>query len=119
MEKDEFLKLLRISLSGRLPQKGIEESVSFYEDYIDIRLRSGEEKEALFSRLGDPRLIARSILEANNAKGDTSKKPSFLTRFCMIILSPCVSILRCPHCSNAQLMQNAPIPFSDPSPAIL
>ena len=80
MEKDEFLKLLRISLSGRLPQKGIEESVSFYEDYIDIRLRSGEEKEALFSRLGDPRLIARSILEANNAKGDTSKKPGFLTR---------------------------------------
>ena len=42
-------------------------------------------------------------------------KPSFFTRFCMTTLSPWVSIRRWPHCSKAQLMQNAPILIFDDS----
>ncbi len=80
MEKEEFLALLRSCLSGRLPQGAIEESVSYYEDYIDIRLRSGEEKTALFTRLGDPRLIARSILGANGREAELPARPGLLSR---------------------------------------
>ena len=72
MDKQEFLSTLRGALVGRLPQQRIEEHIRYYEDYIDIRLRSGDSPEALAERLGDPRLLAKTLVTADSVSGKHS-----------------------------------------------
>ena len=67
MDKQEFLSTLRGALVGRLPQQRIEEHIRYYEDYIDIRLRSGDSPEELAERLGDPRLLAKGSTRFSRA----------------------------------------------------
>lgn len=63
MNKQEFLEQLRISLNGKVPGNAVAENVSFYEDYINTELRKGKSEEEILEALGDPRLIARTIVE--------------------------------------------------------
>ena len=67
MDKLEFSDLLRRSLSGRLDAAAVDEHVQYYNDYIDIRIKKGSSEEEVLAQLGDPRLIAKSILNASNA----------------------------------------------------
>ena len=64
---------------GRVSQKKVEETIAWYEDYIDIRLRTGEEEEALFRRLGDPRLLAKSVLSAEEEQKEPPGKKGLLS----------------------------------------
>ena len=79
MDKHEFLSILRGALVGRLPQQKVEEHIRYYEDYIDIRLRSGDPPEELYERLGDPRLLAKTLVTADSAPGRYSLTGFFRT----------------------------------------
>ena len=68
MGKKEFLDKLRASLSGNLPAGLVEENVAYYGDYINAQLRMGQPEDMVLSRLGDPRLIAKSIITANSGE---------------------------------------------------
>lgn len=68
MNKQEFLNILRISLNGKIGYSSVEEHISFYENYINTQIRLGKREQDVLDELGDPRLIARSILEAANAE---------------------------------------------------
>lgn len=70
MIKQEFLDILRMALSGRVSAKTVEENVSFYEEYINSKVRIGQSEEIVLSKLGDPRLLAKSIISAH---GDEQK----------------------------------------------
>ncbi|MCM1189578.1 MAG: DUF1700 domain-containing protein [bacterium] len=63
MEKQEFLEKLRMALNGRLASDVVSDTVSYYEDYINTEVRMGREEEEVMNSLGDPRLIARTIVE--------------------------------------------------------
>jgi len=72
MTKQEFLEELRVSLNGRLAPRLIEENMRFYEDYINMEIRKGKSEEEVFAALGDPRLIARTIVETKGGSGEWS-----------------------------------------------
>lgn len=64
MDRGEFLSILRESLEGCIPLEDVEENVTFYRNYFSDSDRSDKE---LIEELGDPRLIARTIIEAYRA----------------------------------------------------
>lgn len=64
MEKKEFLDILRESLAGNVPASEVEENIRYYKDYIENEAES--EEEAL-KQLGDPHLIARTIIDSFKA----------------------------------------------------
>ena len=64
MDRIEFLSILRESLEGCIPLEDVEENVTFYRNYFDNA--DGSEQEVI-QELGDPRLIARTIIEAYKA----------------------------------------------------
>ncbi|MBR1741803.1 MAG: DUF1700 domain-containing protein [Lachnospiraceae bacterium] len=64
MGKKEFLAVLRESLEGYVPKEEVEKNIKFYRNYFEESdLSEGE----LLEELGDPRLIARTIIEAYKA----------------------------------------------------
>lgn len=64
MDKKEFFAVLRESLEGYIPKEEVEKNIQFYEDYF--RESDLSEKE-LLEELGDPRLIARTVIDAYKA----------------------------------------------------
>jgi uncharacterized membrane protein len=65
MTKEEFIKDLRESLYTEVPSIEIENNVRYYSEYIDNQIRSGKTIDQVMAELGDPRLIARTIIETS------------------------------------------------------
>lgn len=65
MNKQEFLGNLRNALSGRIAVPQVEDTINYYEDYINVEMRKGKSEEEVLKSLGDPRLIARTIIQTN------------------------------------------------------
>lgn len=65
MSKEEFITELRESLYTEIPSIEIENNVRYYNEYIDDQIRSGKTMEEVMAELGDPRLIARTIIETS------------------------------------------------------
>lgn len=65
MNKQEFIDGLRVALSGKISARLVEENVSYYEEYINSQIRMGSSEKNVLAGLGDPRLIAKSIITAN------------------------------------------------------
>ena len=61
MKKQEFLKKLRIKLSG-LPSDEIEGRLEFYSEMIDDRIEEGVSEELAVGDIGDINDIAAQIL---------------------------------------------------------
>lgn len=58
---------LRAALSGRIPAPQVEDTVNYYVDYINVEMRKGRSEEEVLNALGDPRLIARTIIQTNDS----------------------------------------------------
>lgn len=71
MTKAEFIDVLQRTLAGSLGSSYVNENVRYYQEYIDTQIRQGYSEEEVIAKLGDPRLIAKSIIEA--AKQDQSR----------------------------------------------
>ncbi|MCM1046381.1 MAG: DUF1700 domain-containing protein [Candidatus Gastranaerophilales bacterium] len=63
MTKQEFLDGLRVGLQGSLSAGLVMDNVSYYEDYINAEVRKGKTEAEVLSALGDPRLIAKTIVQ--------------------------------------------------------
>ena len=61
MSKQEFIEQLRRSLSSINDYTFVNDTISYYENYIESRIRTGKSEEEVMRELGDPRLIAKSI----------------------------------------------------------
>lgn len=61
MDKAEFLNILRQALDKEVSQDIIEQNISFYDQYIGSR--SEEDERKVINDIGDPRLIAKTIIE--------------------------------------------------------
>lgn len=69
MSRQEFLQRLRDTLTGEVPGNVIEENIRYYDDYIRTEAAKGQTEEEVTAAIGDPRLIAKTIMEATeNAK---------------------------------------------------
>ena len=70
MNKREFLNKLNEFLSYELPASMVREKLSFYSDYIDREVSSGKSTAEVLDGLGDPQLIARTIIDAAKSGPD-------------------------------------------------
>jgi len=85
MNKQDFLNSLRAALGGELPANVVESNVRYYEEYINSEIRMGKSEAEVLNMLGNPKLIARSIIEAernseegrNGAAGDYGQNAGY------------------------------------------
>lgn len=68
MGKQEFLDKLRLALNGRVSVETLSDTLTYYEDYISAEVRKGKGEEEVMASLGDPRLIARTIIETKGGE---------------------------------------------------
>ena len=68
MNKEAFIDTLRRALYGKVSDYELTDHVSYYEDYIRQEMNRGRSEQEVLEELGDPRLIARTILETSGMK---------------------------------------------------
>ena len=69
MDRIEFIEKLQRALAGGVNSSQVAENVRYYQEYIDVEMRKGRSEEEVLTSLGDPRLLAKSIIEANKRAG--------------------------------------------------
>ena len=69
MDRNEFMDKLQHTLAGGLNSYQVADNVRYYQEYIDGEIRKGKSEEEVLAPLGDPRLLAKSIIEANKRAG--------------------------------------------------
>ena len=86
MTRFEFTAQLRKALSGRVNHAAVNENVTYYENYIDTEIRKGRREQEVLEELGDPRLIAKTIIDtakeedwATSETAEEEKKGNFFT----------------------------------------
>ena len=66
--KEAFIDTLRRALYGKVSDYELTDHVRYYEDYIRQEMNRGRSEQEVLEELGDPRLIARTILETSGMK---------------------------------------------------
>jgi len=77
MTREEFITKLREALRGSVPEDVIRVNVNYYQNYINEEMAKGRSEEDVLSGLGDPRLIAHTILDAqpsSQAGGESNRQ---------------------------------------------
>ena len=69
MNKQDFLDGLRRNLSSINDYNFINDTIAYYENYIESQMRMGKLEEEVMQQLGDPRLIAKSIKATYASEG--------------------------------------------------
>lgn len=68
MTKNEFLDTLARVLNRELSESEVRSNIRYYEDYIDQQTAGGRSEAEVLRELGDPRLIARTILQVDQQR---------------------------------------------------
>lgn len=66
MNKKEFLDILYEQLSGQIPEGNVAAHVQYYRNYIEDAVTQGRTEAEVLNELGDPRLIARTLLDTDS-----------------------------------------------------
>lgn len=66
---DRFLKALEEALRGEMSDAEVRANVDYYRTYIRSEKNKGRTEAEVLGELGDARLIARSIIDANAISG--------------------------------------------------
>lgn len=66
MTKYEFLNRLQEALEGEVTQGIINENINYYSNYIDGEMSKGKSEAEILQQLGEPRLIAKTIIETDS-----------------------------------------------------
>lgn len=74
MDRETYLKELRIALQGQISQEKVNEHLRYYENYIIEESRKGRTESQVMEDLGNPRLIAKTIIDTTD-KVYTDHKP--------------------------------------------
>lgn len=81
MDKKEFLDVLYEQLSGQMPEGTIAAHVQYYRNYIEDEQCKGRSEEDILNELGDPRLITRTLLDAEGASGNPQTTGAYSTTY--------------------------------------
>ena len=72
MTRGEFLDKLRLALGNDLSGSIIQENVNYYDNYINEEVRKGRSEAEVIDELGDPWVIARTIIDSVENRKDVS-----------------------------------------------
>ena len=64
MTRQEFISTLGAKLSEEFSTAEVLSQIQYYQGYIDGEMRKGKTEEEILDELGDPMLIAKTILES-------------------------------------------------------
>lgn len=70
MTKNDFMDKLREYLSYELPERLVVPHIKFYNDYFKEQVSEGKKLQDVVDELGDPQLIARTIIDSEKAGAD-------------------------------------------------
>ena len=70
MTKNEFLDSLREYLSYELPERLVKPQMQYYQEYFREQAALGKSAQTVCEELGDPQLIARTIIDSEKAGAD-------------------------------------------------
>ena len=76
MNKGEFLEGLKERLSGEIPEYKVQEHLRYYDNYLSEQIRSGKTEEEATAMLGNPYLIAKTILDMEEQEQSQSQNYS-------------------------------------------
>lgn len=68
MTKHEFIIKLQEALENDLDVSAVRENVNYYSGYIDDEMRKGRSEEEVLDELGDPWVIAQSVIDMSGQK---------------------------------------------------
>lgn len=71
MNQEEFLKELQQALQGQISDEEMIGHLEYYNTYISQEIRNGKTQQEILEKLGNPRLIAKSILDAKKASDES------------------------------------------------
>ena len=83
MTKKQFLEELKTSLEGMVSPMVVQQNMNYYENYISEQIRNGKSEQDVLNELGNPRLIAKSIIDAAGQDDDH-------VQTCLLYTSRCV-----------------------------
>jgi len=69
MKKNEFIKNLSDALEGNVSNSEMASQIAYYNDYVDSEIRKGKTEDEVIDSLGDPRLIAKTIIDLSGESG--------------------------------------------------
>lgn len=75
MRKTEFLKEMANKLRERMTKAEIDEQIRYYSDYIASETAKGKSEAEVINQLGDPILLARTILSTKGTTYHTTENP--------------------------------------------
>lgn len=81
MSKNEFIQGLEAALSGNVPPETVRENLIYYRDYIRTELEKGRTEQDIMDELGDPRLIARTIMDTTPGAEEGAFEPYHFRSF--------------------------------------
>lgn len=70
MTKAEFLEKLRRALNGNMSAAAVEDNIQFYDSYFSSQTAQGRTEADVLNELGDPRILARTLIDAAERAGD-------------------------------------------------
>lgn len=71
MTQNEFIRQLEGALKGKVSEQVIRDNVEYYNGYISAQLAAGRTLEDVLGGLGNPRLIAKTIIDTSEPQADT------------------------------------------------
>lgn len=69
MNREDFLQKLQEALSGEVPPDVVRENLRYYNEYVREECRKGRKEQDVLDELGDPRLIAHTIIDTTPGGG--------------------------------------------------
>lgn len=69
MTRKEFLHELQVALQGEIDQAAVNENIKYYDNYIMEESRKGKSEEEVTAQLGNPRLIAKTLIDTSEKVG--------------------------------------------------
>lgn len=73
MDRVTFINELRAALASRVNSQVVTENINYYEEYINTEVRKGRNEDEVIAGLGDPRLLARNIADAEKRAAASSE----------------------------------------------
>jgi uncharacterized membrane protein len=73
MTEKEFLEALKEALEQEMDEQAVQENVSYYTQYIRGEIQKGIPEKQVIEELGDPWVIARSIIDSPSGQKDAAQ----------------------------------------------
>lgn len=70
MNRSEFLNKLRETLENDLSAQAVQENIEYYDSYIRSEVQNGRTEQEVLEMLGDPWVIARTIINSAENERD-------------------------------------------------